>query len=229
MPVQDDVRERELTQLFNLWVPEQRRRDETDAFLRFAGRELPFELKSTTSGSVSTVRDFGADHIAKWKNLHWIFGFYTSDGTRLLYCHYASPRDMTPWIQKMEDYVRPDVVLALEASKSLSRDTLDMIFPEKEVYTREDAKSIMKNQWRADAYREAQDLPNGYSPDRMVEILKERCRYVIRRGATLNNPHIPRRYFDGWEKITEDHSAKLRVLVQDYLVASASATDTATE
>jgi hypothetical protein len=228
MPVQDDVRERELTQLFNLWVPEQRRRDETDAFLRFAGHKLPFELKSTTSGSVSTVRDFGPDHIAKWKNLHWIFGFYTSDGARLLYCHYASPRDMAPWIQKMEDYVRTDVVLALEASRSVSRDTLDMIFEEKDVYSREEAKSIMKNQWSAEAYRAAQDLPNGYSPGRMVEILKERCRYVIRRGATLNNPHIPKGYFAGWEKITEDHAAKLRTLVQAYLAASTSATDTAT-
>jgi hypothetical protein len=227
MPVQDDVRERELTQLFNLWVPEQRRRDETDAFLRFAGQELPFELKSTTSGSVSTVRDFGPDHIAKWKNLHWIFGFYTSDGTRLLYCHYASPADMAPWIERMEGYVRPDVVLAMEASSSITRDTLDMIFPEKEVYSQEDAKSIMKNQWKADDYSTAQDLPQGYSPDRMVEILKERCRYVIQRGATLNNPHIPKGYFAGWEKITEDHAARLRSLVQDYL-SSASATDTAT-
>jgi len=227
MPVQDDIRERELTQLFNLWVPEQRRRDETDAFLRFAGQELPFELKSTTSGSVSTVRDFGPDHIAKWKNLHWIFGFYTSDGTRLLYCHYASPADMAPWIGKMESYVRPDVVLAMEASSSITRDTLDAVFPEKEVYSQEDAKSIMKNQWKADDYRTAQDLPQGYSPDRMVDILKERCRYVIRRGATLNNPHIPKGYFAGWEKITEDHAAKLRALVQDYL-SRASATDTAT-
>jgi hypothetical protein len=221
MPVQDDVRERELTQLFNLWVPEQRRRDETDAFLRFAGHELPFELKSTTSGSVSTVRDFGPDHIAKWKNMHWIFGFYTRDGSRLLYCHYASPANMAPWIEEMARYVHPDIVLAMEATKSITRDTLDMIFPEKEVYSRQDAKVIMKSQWSAEDYQNAQDLPQGFSADRMVEILKDRCRYVLRRGATLNNPHIPKRYFIGWEKIAEDHAIRLRALVQDYLSTSA--------
>ena len=228
MPVQDDVRERELTQLFNLWVPEQRRRDETDAFLRIDGLELPFELKSTTSGSVSTVRDFGADHIAKWKDLHWIFGFYTKDGNRLLYCHYASPADMARWIQKMEDYVLPDIVLALEAAKAVTRDTLDVIFDPKEVYGTDDAKRIMKQQWTAAQYRDAQDIIGGYSPDRMIEILKERCAYVVKRGATLNNPHIPRSYFANWERITEDHAARLRQLVRYYLANRASATDTAT-
>lgn len=228
MPVQDDAREKELTQLFNLWVPEQRSRGDTDAFLRIDGTEQPFELKSTTSGSVSTVRDFGAEHIAKWKNLHWIFGFYTPDGSKLLYCHYASPADMAPWVQGMEDYVRPDVVLAIEASKMVSQDTLDTIFPPKDVYTLEDAKSIMKQQWGSDEYLAAQDVPGGYSADRMVEILKKRCFYVIRRGATLNNPHIPKRYFADWERITEDHAARLRQLVRAYLAASASDTDTAT-
>lgn len=221
MPVQDDVRERELTQLFNLWVPEQRRRDETDAFLRLAGHELPFELKSTTSGSVSTVRDFGPDHITKWKDLHWIFGFYTTDGARLLYCHYASPADMAPWITSMESYVYPDAVLAEEASHTITRGTLDAIFEAKTIYSREDAKRIMKNQWKTDDYRNAQDRPQGYSPERMVEMLKERCRYVVRRGATLNNPHIPKKYFAGWENITEDHAARLRQLVQNYLDVNA--------
>jgi hypothetical protein len=228
MPVQDDAREKDLTQLFNLWVPEQRSRGDTDAFLRIDDRQLPFELKSTTSGSVSTVRDFGAEHIAKWRNLHWIFGFYTPDGSRLLYCHYASPTDMAPWVQRMADYVRPDIVLAIEASKMISQDTLDMIFAPKGIYTLTDAKSIMKQQWSAEEYRAAQDLPGGYSSTRMVEILRKRCAYVIRRGATLNNPHIPKGYFADWERITEDHAARLKQLVRAYLAESASDTDTAT-
>jgi hypothetical protein len=48
-------------------------------------------------------------------------------------------------------------------------------------------------------------------------VLRERCRYVIRRGATLNNPHIPAGHFAGWARITEDHAATLRQMVQSYL------------
>ena len=69
--------------------------------------------------------------------------------------------------------------------------------------------------------RQPRDRPTGYSAQRMVKMLRERCQYVIRRGATLNNPHIPKNYFDGWERITEDHAARLRELVRDYLSASA--------
>jgi hypothetical protein len=228
MPVQDDVRERELIQLFNLRVPKNRKRGDTDAYLHIGKQKLPFELKSTTSSSVSTVRDFGADHISKWKDLHWIFGFYTKEGTELLYCHYASPAGMAPWIKKMEQYVWPDVVLAERASKHLSQDTLHEIFGIKDIYSREDAQRIMKQQWGAQEYESAQDLGSGYSEKRMVEILRKRCEYVIKRGATLNNPHIPKSHFKGSEKITEDHAERLRKMVRDYLAPSASKTDTAT-
>lgn len=47
----------------------------------------------------------------------------------------------------------------------------------------------------------------------MLEILRDRCRYLIERGATLNNPHIPGSYFSGWEKITAEPAKRLRELV----------------
>lgn len=228
MPVQDDAREIQLVQLFNLHVPQDRRRDQTDAFLRINELELPFELKSTSRTSVSTVRDFGPDHIAKWKHLHWIFGFYNRHET-LLYCHYASPAAMAAWVDQKAEYVYPDSVLADDANRQISLDTLDSIFGErKTVYSPDDAHRIMKHQWTAERYLESLDGPNGYSPERMVEMLKERCIYLITRGATLNNPKIPRSYFNGWEKITSDHAGRLRELVRDYLANSASETDTAT-
>lgn len=226
--VQDDARERELLQLFNLHVPPSRSRAETDAFLTRGGEELAFELKSTTKDSVSTARDFGPDHIVKWKRRHWIFGFYDSDGRRLLHCHYASPADMAPWIKEKEHYSLPDVVLASSAAKLVDRSVLIEILGEKAVYTPQDAQWIMKRQWTVTEYREAQDVAGGYSPERMLAILQARCGYVIRRGATLNNPHIPASYFAGWKKITEDHAAQLRTLVDSYLSSSAAATDAAT-
>jgi hypothetical protein len=229
MPVQDDAREHQLTDLFNLRVPENRRRDETDAFLHIDGQDLPFELKSTTKGSVGTVRDFGAKHVAKWKDLHWIFGFYNKAGDKLLYCQYASPADMAPWVKEKEQYVWPDAVLEMTASSLVTAETLAKIFdPPKDIYSLEDAKSIMKRQWRVSDYKAKQDLSNGYSPKRMMEMLQERCTYVIHRGGTLNNPKIPKSYFKNWEKITEDHAERLRKLVRVYLAAKASETDTPT-
>ena len=61
------------------------------------------------------------------------------------------------------------------------------------------------------------DLDGGYSPERMLSILKDRCQYLIERGSTLNNPHIPASYFQGWERITTNHAQRLRELVAQAL------------
>lgn len=55
MTVQDDQRERELTLLFNLTFDYERERAGTDAHLEIDGQTIPFELKSSTTGSVSTL------------------------------------------------------------------------------------------------------------------------------------------------------------------------------
>ncbi|WP_181399863.1 hypothetical protein [Actinokineospora spheciospongiae] len=224
MPVQDDVREQQLVQLFNLFTPDDRTRSGTDAYLKINNEEIPFELKSTTGKSVSTVRDFGAEHIRKWANLHWIFGFYNKAGSKILYCHYASPADMKAWIEEKQRYVHPDLFLKREAAQNIGYETLFGLLGEKEKYSEDDAKWIMKNQWKRDRYLEAQDSPSGYSAARMVEILRLRCEYVIDRGATLNNPHIPSSYFRDWEKITENHAATLREKVRSYLMRPNAAT-----
>src|SRR5665213_3853248 len=62
--------------------------------------------------------------------------------------------------------------------------------------------------------------PVGYSPQKMPGILKDRAKYVIERGSTLNNPHIPASYYAGWDEITKDHAARLRDLVRQWLAAS---------
>lgn len=216
MPPQDDEREREMVRLFNLTVPEGRGRADVDAVLRLEGREVPFELKSTTGSSISTVRDFGPDHVRKWRDLHWLFGFYDSAG-RLLHCHYASPELMAPWVEGRSSYVRPDFVLADRAPELVTEAMVVELFGERDVYPPHEARSIQKKQYSAEMYRQLMDRENGYSRQRMVEILQDRCRYLIQRGATLNNPKIARAYFDGWERITEDHAIRLRQLVRDYL------------
>lgn len=228
MPVQDDVRENQMVAMFNLTTPPERKRSDIDAHLPLDGRVIDFELKSTTSDTVSTVRDFGPDHIAKWRNgLHWIFAFYDKEGTKLLHCIYASPADMEPWIAEMESYIAPDIALADALPASVTPAMVVNVFGEKDVYTPQDAKRLMKQQWNAAQYKEFQDVDGGYSLDRMTEIMQQRARYVISRGSTLNNPHIPKKFFANFERITEEHAARLRELVRDYL--SAPNSDEATE
>jgi hypothetical protein len=73
-------------------------------------------------------------------------------------------------------------------------------------------------------------MPNGaYSRDRMRALLQERCNYLIRRGSTLNNPHIPESYLIelGLEQIVKDHAATLRRHAREYLdrIRSVAPTD----
>lgn len=244
MPVQDDVRENEAVQRFNLIQDEGRRRGDIDAYLEIDGLRLPFELKSTTSDSVSTVRDFGPDHVNKWRNgLHWIFAFYTKDGTKLKYCCYASPLDMAPWIAEKEKYVASDFYLASTVPAFVNKEMVEDILGSKEVYSLSDAARIMKKQWNQKQYKENSDIdfdpnfaevtvngrpkvnPGGYSLQRMTRILQLRCDYVIRRGSTLNNPHIEKAYFDSFEKITTNHAETLRRLVRVYLDKVAATED----
>ncbi|MEB3341199.1 hypothetical protein [Okeania sp.] len=59
------------------------------------------------------------------------------------------------------------------------------------------------------------DLEFGYSPERMLLILRDRCQYLIEKDSTLNNPHIPASYFKDWEQITTNHAQHLRELVTE--------------
>lgn len=211
---QDDDREEAMRQLFDLYKDENEGRDGVDAHLDVNGIAIPFELKTTSNGSVTTVRDFGPDHIEKWKNKHWLIGFFVKG--REFY-HYGSPSMMAEWIAGKKSYIKLDFMLADLASKNLSLGDMHQVMEEKSVYTFDDAKTIQKKQYKKAKYIELQDLNNGYTPERMLEILQDRTSYLIKRGSTLNNPHIPASYFKGWVEITENHAVILRKMVKSYL------------
>lgn len=210
---QDDDREDAMRVLFDLYKDENEGRDGVDAHLKIDGRVIPFELKTTSKGSVTTVRDFGPDHIEKWKDKHWLIGFFIKG--REFY-HYGSPSMMDGWIKSKESYIKPDFMLADLSSRKLSVDDLYQVMEKKAVYTYEDAKGLQKMQYKKDKYIELQDVKGGYSPERMLEILQDRAKYLVERGSTLNNPHIPFTYFNGWVEITDNHAANLRKLVREY-------------
>ncbi len=218
--VQDDARENRLVDLFNLTRPQNRVRHGTDALLLLEGHELPFELKSVTvaRGSVSTVRDLGPDHIAKWANKHWLVGFW--DGTDLMSCRYGSPTAMASWIARIWEYIRSDFEMAELIPALITTEVMFRVLSRKEQYSLEDAKRLQKNQFSSKEYRGRMDLEDGYSAARMLEIFKERARYIMRRGSTLNNPHIPAEYFQSWPEITHDHAVTLRNHVKQWLAST---------
>lgn len=231
MTAQDDARETEMRNRFNL--EKAGGRHDVDAFLELNGASVPeqlrgtkveFELKSTTKGrpDISTVRDFGLHYIQKWSTLHWLFGIYDTSQT-LVYCLYGPPSKMKPWFDEKAAYIRADVELGRHVPELITDATLTAILGPEADFGREQARSLMKNQFKADAYAAAADLPGGrFSRKAMLELLRLRCGYVIGRGSTLNNPHIPASYFDGWEKITKEHASRLRELVVEELSRQAA-------
>lgn len=211
---QDDEREEAMIKLFGLYKDESEGRSGVDAYLRLGESSIPFELKTTSRGSVTTVRDFGRDHIEKWKDKHWLIGVF---GGAVEYYLYGSPVMMAPWIQEKEAYIRPDFMLATLAPNRLTKDDMFQVLGEKDIYTLEDARTLHKRQLRMQEYTARQDVLGGYSQDRMLEIFRDRARYLIERGSTLNNPHIPASYFVGWPQIRSDHAATLVRMVREAL------------
>lgn len=210
---QDDDREEAMRELFGLYKDQNEGRDGIDAHLDLGDEAIAFELKTTSKGSVTTVRDFGPDHIEKWNEKHWLIGFFLDNEE---YYHYGSPRMMANWIESKGAYIKPDFMLAELAAEKMTLDDVYRIMEEKSVYTYDDAKKLQKKQYKKEKYIQLQDEVNGYSANRMLEILKDRTKYLITRGSTLNNPHIPFSYFRGWVKITDNHAETLKSMVQDY-------------
>ena len=216
---QDDGRENEAIRLFGLAKDEDAGRNGMDAYLKLDGRRVPFELKSASKSSVTTVRDFGPDHVEKWKDKHWFIGFYNKGVVG--YYKYGSPSLMAGWIKDKWDYVRTDFELADLVPSLITIEEMTSLLGEKEKYTLDDAKKVQKKQYKMSKYRDLMDVSDGYSPKKMLAILQDRSGYLMRRGSTLNNPHIPASYFDDWEEIKTNHAARLREMVRDYFLETA--------
>lgn len=232
MTVQDDQRERELCRLFNLDWDATHPRGGTDAHFVIevdgARYRVETEVKSATSATVSTARDVGLDHIAKWRQKLWVVGFYRAAprGPELVDTLCLTPGDMEPWIAEIEAKIRPDYEIARRASRLLTLDDLYAICGEKTAYGIEDAKRLHKSQWSAEQYKAAADMTVGrtkmISPDRMLEILKLRAQYIAERGATLNNPHITKKFLDTFAtaRLTANQAAAIREIAGRYIRAT---------
>jgi hypothetical protein len=235
MPVQDDERERELVRMFNLeWDPAHQRAG-VDALLDIDvdGRACRFEVevKSSTGSTVSTARDVGMDHIQKWRRKLFVIGFYSKEARRpeLQHCLCLTPLDMEPWIASIEAKILIDFKLALLASRRLELIDLFEICGKRQTYTQMDAKRLHKQQWTSDQYIEAQDTETDgqrrISQLKMLEILRLRSKYIAERGATLNNPHIPKTHLDtfiGSDRVVKgpNWAAGVRQIATDFIRAN---------
>ena len=154
MAIQDDRRERGMCQLIGLRKGEGR--SEVDAFLDFevTGKifSAPIELKSTTSNTVSTARDVGPAHIAKWRTRIWVFGFYDASGRKLQKLLTLGPNDMEDWIRKIGNYIAPDLAIGTRIEDKLNLEDLYIVCGEKPKYSLSDAQALQKRQWNRDKY-----------------------------------------------------------------------------
>lgn len=183
-------------------------------------RIVPFELKSTDRTSFSTARDVGREHIQKWRARHWLFGVFErgmpprETAREFLY---ASPRLLAGWLDQQEAYVGIDWDLVGRVPALIDLEAMRLIVGRKSRYALADVQKLLKSQkleqgedvigelrvllrergiaaprrMTADIYRALMDQPGGYSAERMLTLVRERCRYLLDRGSTRNNPHIP--------------------------------------
>lgn len=234
MTVQDDERERELVRLFNLDWDSNHQRGGTDAVLslKAGGRthRLDVEVKSTTGATVSTARDVGMTHIAKWRGKVFVIGFYSREARRpeLLRCLCLMPDDMAPWIDSIESKIALDFKIAAMSANAMDMGDMEALCGAKTHYTLANARAILKQQWNVQQYDSGSDMRvDGlpcYSPNAMLDIVRRRARYIADRGATLNNPHITKRHlqpFTGTDReITGDWAGRIRSLVSRWIAES---------
>ena len=216
MAFQDDSREIEIRDIFGLTEPKNRSRQDVDGLLKVGKKNIEFELKSIQgSGSITTARDVGYNHLEKWKRMHWLVGVYNKN--KFDHAYYIPPRVILPWIEQKEEYIRPDYMIANLMHEKLSIEEMFLIIGKKNKYSYKDAKSIQKNQHKKSEYESMMDLDNGYSPEAMLNIVRDRVRYLILRGYTLNNPHIPSKVMLAGYKIENNFSSSLIKLVKKEL------------
>ena len=114
----------------------------------------------------------------------------------------------------MENKIATDYEMGSLSSQLIRLDIVHRLLGEKDKYSLSDTRKILKSQLKIEEYKDLMDVDNGYSPQRMLEIVRKRCLYLLNRGSTLKNPHIPKRYFDGWERITDNPATRLLEMVK---------------
>lgn len=211
--IQDNKRENELINLFNLTKTNYNRIG-IDAKLKVGKKNFDFEIKSTTTGIVSTASPLTLEHIRKWRTRHWIIGIYDKQA-EIQHCYYGSPDKMTEWLDYWENDIGRGITISDMLVERIDYEMLFRIFGEKSIYTLNDAKPVFRALYTSEKYKSLMDRKNGYSAQRMLQMFKDHNKTYLYRGSGVNNPKIRKPVYENWIKITSNYSATLRKILRN--------------
>lgn len=214
--IQDNKREKELIKLFNLEQPKNRSRIGVDGLLVVDDITIPFEIKSTTIGDITTARDVNLNHIKKWRRVHWLVGIYNNNA-KLQYVVYGSPNKLINWFDFIENDIKRGLKISSMIVDRIDIDMVKEIFGDKSTYTYDEARFVFKRLFTKKEYERRKDKKKGYSKKAMLAMFKEHNWHYLERGSSLNNPKIPKAEYKDWPKITKKHSLSLKKLVREYI------------
>jgi len=212
--IQDNKRERQLISLFELI--KDTGRTGVDAKLKIKKQIVGFELKSTTVGKVSTASSLTLNVIKRYRTLHWLIGIYNKKA-ELKCCYYGTPDNMKNWLDFWENDIKRGLKISNMLVDRIDKEMVYEIFGKKKIYSVDEAKFVYKKLFNFTEYDNKIDIENGYSIDRMLEMFKEHNKFYLYRGSAINNPKIPKEYYEKWEKIDCDYPETLRKLVSTYI------------
>lgn len=204
--IQDNTRETELINKFGL-IKTNHSRIGIDAKTVVDKKEIHFEIKSTTMGSVSTASPLTLDHIIKWKKCHWLIGIYNKKA-KLDYCVYGSPDEMDQWLSYWEQDIRRGLSISDMLVERIDIKMVEETFGNKKIYSYDDAVFVFKGLYTTKEYNKLKDCKDGYSKKRMLEMFKEHNKMYLYRGSSLNNPKIPKKYYSHWKIVTNRKELK---------------------
>lgn len=213
--IQDNKREHQLIDLFKLKKINHKRIG-IDARLKVLSEKIDFELKSTTTGSVSTARGLHLEHLERWKDLHWIIGKYNKKA-ELECCYYGSPDDMIEWITFWENDIKRGINISDMLIDRIDLNMMYEIFDKKKKYNYKEIKFVFKNLYTVQEYKDMQNSEGTYDPEIVLEMFKKHNQVYLYRGAALNNPKIPFKYYKSWPRIDNNFDKELRRYIKRYL------------
>jgi hypothetical protein len=207
---QDDERERAMISALNLEQRPDRARHEEDGHLDFAygghTRRLLFECKSAPVDSdFGTGRDTGLAQLQRWATMHFVFAWFQPRDNRPKRIWYGSPAMMRDWNLAEQAYLKPDLALLSLVPDAVDDRVVSAVLGDKEEYTFQDLNMLLKNQWNADKkkgrphnlykvnadIRSAKRTEDNLYSRRVAELaVRDRIRYLLARGGTVNNRKI---------------------------------------
>ena len=188
-----------------------RHEEDGHAEVEVGGRSvrLLFECKSApVGGDFGTGRDTGMRQLQRWETMHFAFGWFEPRDTRPTRLWYGSPAMMRPWNQGEQAYLGPDLALLDLVPEAVDQRVVAAVLDDKDVYTYQDMRRLLKDQWNADratgrpnryqlnadVWRGRRSTEHLYSRTMAERAVRDRVRYLLARGGTVNNRKISAGY-----------------------------------